>query len=289
MCKHWIFFILLFMRLFSLTASPLEKSSKKREKPPAIPLFEYEKSPYVADDAWEYVKPFLLPSNHPVKARLDKIFSKARVSLNENSLLEAGFERSQVRKYSNNIVSKHPELQGYLVKLFTDEQDVEDFPPLVCRIDGAQYVRNEIKAHGYEKLFSVPNKWIYPLPSEPSPPEGYHRKNFILVVEDMNIYTKRKNYLRWKEKMTPKRADAIYIVLQNVGLSDSIYPFNLPFCEDGRQAFIDTEHHHKWPVHFDLMLPFFSPKMEQHWRNIVGNGGPLKTKKISHVLRELQN
>jgi hypothetical protein len=281
MYKIWLLAAMLFLSLASsLNAHEVERRSRGKHKFPALLLYEYEKSPYVSSEVWEYVKHFLLPSNHPVKAKLDKIFSASRVTLNEYSLMQAGFERSNVRKFSNNIVSKHPELPGYLVKLFTDEQDIEDYAPLICRIDGAQYIRNEIKAHGYEDMFSVPNKWIYPLPSEPSPPEGYHRKNFILVVEDMKIYRKSKNYLRWKEKMTPKRADAMYVLLQNVGLIDSIYPFNLPFCEDGRQAFIDTEHHHKWPVRFQLMLQFFSPEMEQHWRIIVGNGGPLTKEKV---------
>lgn len=268
--------ILIFLHLYlpSSVYGEIEKKTTKRESYPKNPVYEYEKSPHVSSEAWECVKPYLLPSNHPVKARLDKIFSSSRATLNEDSMLAAGFERATVRAYSHNIVSKHPDLQGYLVKLFTDQQDIQDYPLLIWRIEGANAVRHEIITRGYEKMFSVPNKWIYPLPIEPSPPPECHRKNFILVVEDMHIYRKSKNTRRWKEKMTPKRADAMFVLLQVVGLNDSIYPFNLPFCEDGRQAFIDTEHHHNWPIHFHLMLPFFSPEMEQYWRILVGQGGP---------------
>jgi hypothetical protein len=272
------FYLILALLLIHVTSpmygQEIDKKSSKRERPSEHPVYEYEKSPYVSADVWDCVKPYLLPSNHPVRARLDKIFSSSRVTLNQDTVLAAGFERATIRAYSHNIVSKHPDLQGYLVKFFTDEQDLQDFPPLIWRIEGANAVRNEIKARGYEKMFSVPKKWIYPLPAEPSPPPECYRKNFILVVEDMHIYRKNKNYRRWKENMTPKRADAMFVLLQVVGLYDSIYPFNLPFCEDGRQSFIDTEHHHKWPIRFDLMLPYFSPQMEHYWRIIVGQGGP---------------
>lgn len=266
-----------FLVLLSFTplfADPVDKKSFRTERPPEFPVYEYEQSPHVPDHVWEHVKPHLLPSNHPVKPRLDKIFMNSRATLNQQSMEAAGFVRTTVRTYSHNIVSKHPDLKGYLVKLFTDEQEIEDYPLLISRIDGANCVRQEIKNRGYEKMFSVPNKWIYPLPAEPSPPPGSHRKNFILVVEDMHIYRKSKNYRRWQEKMTPKRADAMFVLIQVVGLNDSIYPFNLPFCEDGRQSFIDTEHHHKWPIRFDLMLPYFSPWMEKYWRVLVGQGGP---------------
>jgi hypothetical protein len=265
-------FILCFLLL---TTAAYGKHSKKQEQPAFVPEYKYEPSPYVDPQVWHNVSQYFLPSNHPIKSRLDEIFSKTRVTLNPQTILEAGFERNNARHFSKTVVSKHPALNGYLVKMFTDEQDLEDYIPLCHRIVGAECVKAVIKVHHFEKFFKVPQKWIYPLPIEPSPPEGYHRKNFILVVEDMDIHHKQKNALSWKKKILPDRADAIYTVIQAVGLADSIYPFNLPFCRDGKQAFIDTEHHHKWPIHFDLMLPFFSTRMEHYWRIIVGNGGPL--------------
>lgn len=272
---HLLWYLILVAASANLHAEAAEKkSSRNTDKFPSNPVYDYVKSPYVTHEIWERVKPYLLPSNHPVKARLDKLFSKSRITLNQDTVAAAGFDRSTVRTYSHNIVSKHPALKGYLVKFFTDEQDLEDYTPLICRIEGANCVKAIIEERGYQKMFKVPNKWIYPLPEEPSPPAGYYRKNFILVVEDMYIYRKSKNTRRWKENMTPRRADAMYVILQLAGLNDSIYPFNLPFCEDGKQAFIDTEHHHTWPVHFDLMLPYFSSEMEQYWRIVVGQGGP---------------
>ena len=255
-------------------SNPVKKKSKEKEKN-FTPEYNYPKNPHVSQEVWDKVSPYFLPSNHPAKAKLDRIFHRTRVTLNTDAVAAAGFERSINRPFSNTVVSKHPDVKGFFLKFFTDEQDIEDWPVLIWRIDGAKYVQQCIDHYGYQKFFKVPKKWIYPLPADPSPPAGMHRKNFILVAEEMDIYHKSKNYSKWKHNITIDRADAIYTVLQIVGLKDSIYAFNIPFCKDGTQAFIDTEHHHEWPIRFDLMLPWFNPRMEQYWRVIVGHGGPL--------------
>ncbi len=89
----------------------------------------------------------------------------------------------------------HPLIKGYLFKVYLDVQpDICEWSNWVRRIEGAHAIRACIKRHGY-KHFSVPHKWIYPLPPEPSPPfsEKYHRKNFILIVEDMHIVNLTQN------------------------------------------------------------------------------------------------
>lgn len=241
------------------------------------PAYDYTQSQFVSDEVWEMVKPYLLPSNHPAKSVLDRIFGDARMTANAKSVQKAGFLKPFPRSYSHCTVSHHPALSGYLVKMFTDDQPkYDDYKAWIKRIKGAEAIKIAIDKYKYNQYFKVPKKWIYPLPSERAPKNG-SGKNFILVVEDMKIYHKQKNYDRWRSsKMTTQRADAIWILIQENGLTDSIRAFNIPFCHDDKQAFIDTEHHHEWPVHFDIMTRYLSPKIEKHWVKLMKSGGPAK-------------
>ncbi len=273
------FFIIPYVFFFACTlfGSPLSIDLECKSHPLSInvpyPEYNYPANPHIPDEVWELVKPYFLPSNHPLKKQLDTIFSRERLTQNVNVLSRNGFDRCYIRSFSHLVVTKHPMLRGYWLKLFTDEQDITDYPILIHRIKGAHAIREAIDQHGYNNFFSVPNKWLYPLPPEPSPPSGHYRKNFILIAEDMNIYKKKDNYKKWHSKISPPRALAIYTLLQELGLNDCIYPFNLPFCENGKQAFIDTEHHHNWPVRFHSMTQHLPKALENYWYEIIDTDG----------------
>lgn len=238
----------------------------------------YVPNPHVNTKIWDVITPYLLPEDHPIKAKLDRIFAE-RVTLNSTSLQEAGFKTPNPRGFSKTVVSMHPDLEGYIVKCFLDNQkDVVDWQKLMRRIKGAEFIKRAIKRHHYEKIFKVPQKWIYPLPEEPSPPSDYYRKNFILIAEDVHILAKDSNYKAWAgPKMTPKKLDAIYTILKEEGLTDSVVAFNIPFTEDDdKLAFIDTEIWHRWPVNYKKLLMYLSPSMQKHWKQLIKNDGPTK-------------
>jgi hypothetical protein len=279
MNRFFFFICALLLPFFSISAfetdvlQDIDSTQSTYTFPPELSC-EYPYNPSVSEGEWNHLKQFFLPPDHPIKSKLDKIFSASRVTLNEETVLQAGFPKNTIRSTSKIVVSSHPKLKGYLVKFYLDEQDISDYVWMVRRLEGARSIREAIKAHGYEKMLSVPNKWIYPLPLEPSPPPGSHRKNFILVVEDMHIYKGKTNKKLWVKKIDHERAEALYTLLQEVGLSDSIYRFNVPFCKDGRQSFIDTEYHHHWPVAVDRMLPFFSSAVQEHWFYLMHKDTP---------------
>jgi hypothetical protein len=234
--------------------------------------YDYPQNPYISEAVWETVKPYLLPSNHRIKHKLDKIFKASRATLNEKQLKKAGFTEPYHRRYNTKIVvSRHKEIPGYLVKLYTDDQvDIVDYSHLIHRIRGAQSIKNSIEKHGYEKYFKVPRKWLYPLPPVPSPLSAKGGKNFILVVEDMQILSRRSNYDKWKGKvMTKDRARAIFTVMKENELKDTIQPFNLPFCRDGKMAFIDTEHHHSGAVAFQSMTRHLPRSVRSYWEELI--------------------
>lgn len=256
--------------IFSLPASFQRRSVSKESVP-------YIVSPYVSSDVWALVEPFFLPINHPSKAKVDRIFTRKRVTLTPQTFKDAGFKRTHVGRFSRVMASGHPRLPGLFIKIFTDlEKNIIDYKKWLHRIEGARSIKECIARHGYQSQFKVPKKWIYPLPPEPSPPNSseYVRKNFILVAEDMRILSSEKNYKKYKDNMTKSLLDKIYIIFQEEGLWDSVYAFNVPFCKDGKLAFVDTEHHHKWPVPFHKLSRYFSPEMSTYWQYLIDHGGP---------------
>lgn len=238
---------------------------------PLVELLGYPVNPYVSSTRWKAMVPHFLPENHPIKATLDRIFSE-RITLTTSTLSKAGFPTPYPRRASKTIVSTHAKLPGYFVKCFTDDQkSVDDWRKLKRRIDGAERIKKAIVRNHYEEIFKVPKKWIYPLPNDPSPPKGSSRKNFILIAEDVNILAKEANYAAWKGKpMTKQKAEAVFTILNEEGLCDSIFAFNIPFTkDDGKMAFIDTEQWHCWPVNFKRVREYFSPTMQKYWDNLV--------------------
>lgn len=227
--------------------------------------------PFVVPDVWEKLEPYFLPINHPIKRKLDRLFHKKRVTQSRDIFEQAGFGNAEMRKPTNIVVGKHPDFKGYLFKVFLDTQ------PPVCewchwlkRIEGAQAIQDCITTHGFQH-FRVPKKWIYPLPAEPSPPytSHYHRKNFILIVEDMQILSKEENLKAFKKNMRPKILRELYTILTEEGLIGSVYPKNIPFTHKGDLAFIDTEHHHIQPVPYHKLTRFLSAEMRDYWQTLT--------------------
>lgn len=223
-----------------------------------------------APDIWQAVEPYFLPESHPIKPVLDQIFHSPEVTLDGVHLAKAGFTHITPGKYSKTIVTRHPKLRGYLIKLYTDDQfEIEDWSHWKNRVVGANLIREAIAAHGYENIMAVPHKWIYPLPSQFFPPQGTTRKQFVLIVEDMHILSSKESRKKWKSNKLPHNTlDAVYIMLTELGLWDSVYAFNMPFTKEGKIAFIDTEFYHGWPVHLSRLKQYLSKDNAAYWDSL---------------------
>lgn len=228
-------------------------------------LYSYAYNPHVPIEIWNDLAPYFLPEGHPIKMKLDTLVAKRRITHSAANLKKAGFKIVS-RGYRNHaIVAKHRKMKGYLIKVYTDEQAVGcEWADWKKRVIGAHVVKNAINRLNYQKYFKVPQKWIYPLPSEPSPAAGLVRKDFILVVEDMKILNREKNAVFWRSiAIDEARLTAIYTILKEEGLFDSVYIDNLPFCRDGKQAFVDTQHFQSaHVVEFGKFIPFLRPAMQ---------------------------
>lgn len=225
---------------------------------------EYPINPYVSNEIWSAVKPYFLPYNDPMRKKLDHIFGHFRIIMGRDLLRYAGFTTKMVRDDTHPIVLGHPKIKGHLIKLYTDEQNVMDWFQWKRRIEGAKVIQDLIDKLGCGHLLTVPKKWIYPLPAEPSPPPGAFRKNFILVVEKMKILEWSPNRVKWITAITKEHLEAIYEIVEELGLNDSIHASNTTFLKDGRIAFIDTEHHHTWPIRYERLQDLLSPEMQEY-------------------------
>lgn len=255
-----------------ITVQSLLRSARQLDKK----KYEYV-SPQVSEEIWEAVRPYLLPSNHPAWPKLNRIFCACRVIQTPEAFRDAGFKRWNPGRWSRVLASSHPELKEYFIKAYADTElgIMYDWKKWIHRIEGAKTIQECINRNNLQKNFKVPRKYIYPLPAEPSPPNSsrYLRKNFILVADNMRIQEHSKNEKMYKKDMSQQMMEGLYIVLQECGLYDSVYCFNIPFCKDGRIAVIDTEYHHKWPVPFERLTHCFSKDMRNYWQKITFNGG----------------
>lgn len=239
-------------------------------------LHAYEQNPHVPDDVWKEVKPFLMPEDHPLKKKLDKIFHQnKRVTASKESLMDEGFIPTQVQG-AVCLALRHIKYPDYVFKVFPDDKNTRvDWQSWVKRVKGSEKIRKAIQKFHYCEYFKVPKKWIYPLPPEPSPSQIKEggRKNFILVVENMHPISKDKNWSLWRRKNDPNFIKRIMKIVLETGAGDLIRANNAPFCLDGKQAFLDTERTETWPIDFQPMKQFLNKKMRLVLHELVKKNG----------------
>ncbi len=225
----------------------------------------------VPEEAWEQIQAYLLPENHPVKERLDRIFQESRASSTIETLEEAGFTILKEGPVSHVTVVSHHKLKGYLLKIIRDDAiGICDWMQCLQRASGARAIRKAIQKHDYGNLMKVPRKWIYRMPGKIFPPKGMEKKHFILVVEEMDIYDSKINKELWKsDAVTHKLLRSLYTIIDEEGLYDSVHAINIPFCEDGRIAFIDTEYHHQWPIPWGILKHYLDGSNKEYWYQLT--------------------
>lgn len=229
-------------------------------------------NPLVPQELWNELKPYFLPEDHPIKSKLDHLFSQIRATQSAESFEEAGFGKPFIRQPTNIMIGKHVQFKGYVFKVYLDTQPhLNEWVNWVQRIEGAKAIQACIDRHGFHH-FCVPKKWIYPLPADPSPPNdpSINRKNFILIVENVNHLPKKQLLKAFKKKITPQILLDLAVILKEEGLIDSTHPDNIPFTTSGRLAFIDTEHHYPGrEIPYENLTPFLSRNMQKFWQSIT--------------------
>lgn len=228
----------------------------------------------LTESEYAKIEPYLLPQDHPLKAKLDSIFSKSRATADESTFKKAGFKWYKRRSEHHVYVAKHSKLKGVLLKLLLDcNLGKNDFDMALRRVKGADEIRKAIASHGYKKLFKVPKKWVYILPDSPEPPPGYDKRKVIVVAEKLDILDDYENESCWKSTsyVNKNLLVCLHTLISELGLLDSVFIDNIPFCEDGKIAFIDTEHFHIWPVPESRLTQRLPKKYRGFWVDLINN------------------
>ena len=251
----------------------------------------YAKPSHMSKELWKKMQPYFLPENHPWKSKIDRIFSASRASKNSHELLKAGF-RGRVTSVRKIFAGVHPDLADCFFKIYADSEVTSrytEWQKWLDRIRGRNNVLKVIKNRGFEKWFSVPDKWVYPLPekpSAPSPSSRYRPKDFILVATNQRPYDHHENEKLWRNKITHEMLDALYIVLDEAGMWDSMFIFNIPFSKiDGKICFVDTEYSHKWPLRFEKLLRYLSTDNKKYWEYLIKHHGPKGYKRTTPLFK----
>lgn len=223
-------------------------------------------NPILTPEMRDRIAPHLLPLRHKMKPVLDAIFSTSRAIENEDSLAAAGFITLHSKQSSFVKVLKHPEVPGYLFKIYMDtetrlKQDKPGWEWLTQRCEGAKRIRDFIKNKKI-KHFSVPDKWLYLLPIDP-PTKGPIHQPVVLLVTDMNLVSKPEILEAWKTVPTREYLDELYYILSH-GCGSRFLSSNIPYTKSGKFAFIDTEYPDRkitlWKV-----KEFLSDEMQLYW------------------------
>jgi len=221
------------------------------------------------------ITPYLIPETHPKKVILDNIFSTTRVTSNLETLEQAGFQITHIKDSSFIIVAKHPSLKNYLFKLYLDSDsrtrlNKPSWQWLVDRCRGAQIIRTLIKKKKI-KHFVVPKKWLYILP--PIPAQGTQHL-LVLLAEDMRLVSKSETKEAWKTVVTPEHLDELYCILSH-GCGSNFLSSNVPYTQDGKFTFIDTEYPHR-KINLEKIKLYIDPQLHEYWDNLVKTGNKRK-------------
>ncbi len=173
----------------------------------------------------------------PIVAQLRELFVEPTMFDSVKSFGAAGFKlvAHSPRKI---MAGSHRLVRGYLFKKYNNDRPTKkQLKNYMRRIEGARLLRTFIEEHGFQHVVA-PQKWLYELP--PDFPERY-----LLVVEKLDIVSYEKTRRGYDHIDRAQLRELATVLFHFRGLNSTAA--NLPFTEDGRIAFIDTErwHHQK--------------------------------------------
>ncbi|CRX39078.1 hypothetical protein [Estrella lausannensis] len=268
-------FILMILLPFTLKAFSLqaeEKSPKYLAKTPISRPAEEEISNPKGELFPETETAGYLLDDPVMKFTLERLFNDSSATLTPEYIQSLGFTfLNQMGLHV--LVAKHPGMHGYVFKFF----QYNVFPGIdwrywIQRVEGAKLIKEGIRQFGYEKLFKVPRKWLFKTPCL-QVIEGRTYPSFILIAEDMRLVPFEENQKLWRKKTTEATLIALHKMIKTYGLRDCARITNVPWCKDGKIAFVDTETFHSTSLNYHPLVEFLSRKNKIRWEHIVHAGG----------------
>lgn len=176
-------------------------------------------------------------AKQPFVPVLKELFTDPKMFASFDRFRDAGFQL--VDHSETKIMSgSHKRLKGYLIKKYNnDRPGKKQLQNYMHRIEGARRLRWFITEHNFRRVVA-PQKFLYELPF--SFPERH-----LVIAEKLNLVS-RKDTERAYGRLDREQGRELAVILYYFrGLNSTAA--NLPFTEDGKIAFIDTErwHHDK--------------------------------------------
>lgn len=164
------------------------------------------------------------------------LFHDPEMFQSRNTFIRAGFEVLKQAAEHNIMVGKHPTVDQYLFKKYSNQipfsEQEENYE---ARMQGAEKIRAVIHRHRLRHLV-VPNKWLLELPRSFSERK---RKSYLLVVDKIDILSVEESTRRYRTIDPAVLDDLCHVLFQFSGFDAAIH--NLRFTPAGQIAFIDTE------------------------------------------------
>ena len=173
----------------------------------------------------------------PILPLLADLFTDSKMFRSFDHFSSAGFSLVDHAPHKM-MTGAHKRARGYLFKKYdNDRPGKEQLRNYMHRIEGSRLIRTFIAEHGFFRVMA-PKKWLYELPSK-------FPARYLLVAEKVDLvsrYDTEAAYDRIGKEQMQELATILYYFR---GLNSTAA--NLPFTEDGKIAFIDTErwHHDK--------------------------------------------
>lgn len=176
-------------------------------------------------------------STLPILFLMGELFTDPKMFGSFDRFNSAGF--SLVDHAPHKIMTgSHKRARGYLFKKYdNDKPGKKQLRNYMHRVEGSRLIRSFISEKGFSRVMA-PRKWLYEL--SPSFPERY-----LVVAEKVDLVS-RSDTERAYERIGKEQMHELANILYHFrGLNSTAA--NLPYTEDGRIAFIDTErwHHDK--------------------------------------------
>jgi hypothetical protein len=210
----------------------------------------------------------VLPRDHPACRLLERLCRRSSIIDNERDFLAAGFEIQKKQRRSLMRVATHPELAGYVFKVFfVDEREREREKPrgwkgFVARCNGADRIRRVIQEHRI-RHFTVPRKWLFRAPHH----LFHDDQPTILVAEFQDLVSQEESKRAWLDSVGESHLDELFAIINRAG-GTSYRPDNIPLTRQGWFAFIDTEHSNDL-ADYESIAPYLSFQMREYWFTLI--------------------
>lgn len=176
----------------------------------------------------------------PIFAQLASLFRNKKMFDSYSKFENEGFKLVAHAEHKA-MAGTHKSTPGYIFKKYSnDKPGKKQLLNYLRRVEGARILRTFIAEHGLSRVIA-PKKWLYELPS--SFPERY-----LVVAEKLDLRDEKSTlsaYDRISKEQTRELATILYYFR---GMNSTAK--NLPYTDDGKIAFIDTE---RWANDKDLL------------------------------------